>query len=495
MNENLKRKLIFARVEEGVVRSVSRFMNQSYIMVECENQNVHGKDIPVQSLTQCIPINIWGNDGNGSSEDYNDPKPGTRCLVIFKDPEVFTHGYYVGAIGDPWKNVSMDRSAPPSPGSKKISTPTGSALFLDASSPYSSLMAGKSGVLVKEGHVELVTGDGSELGINGKMIWGRNSDGSAAFALKGDSPSQISTRGPLSFITEARMNTKGSSKVEDFSSGIYRRKAKLFEDSSQARQIVSGYFKYRGIDASAFGADAGDPTWDVSVLKGAISHTTAFGNILNQSLDPTGKVWSFVGPAEAPLSQVQLTSDLAMTRIVPAGKISAEVGGGTAGPLNSTINLDASNINAVLSPAGVVAAKLNMSSSSFVVGMFPGGTATSTIDMASSGAITAEAKQSWTLKTGAAGIVKMTADDTQFKFETTQVTVTIKGSEVEIDVGTGNKVKINGDVKVTGKITATKNIESDQEVVANASGTPTNLSKHKHPTAIPGPPSPPTPGT
>jgi len=60
------------------------------------------------------------------------------------------------------------------------------------------------------------------------------------------------------------------------------------------------------------------------------------------------------------------------------------------------------------------------------------------------------------------------------------------GSEVDINCPT---VKFSGDIQVSGKITA------GGEIAANNSTVPVHLSSHVHPTAVPGSPSPPTPGT
>ena len=60
------------------------------------------------------------------------------------------------------------------------------------------------------------------------------------------------------------------------------------------------------------------------------------------------------------------------------------------------------------------------------------------------------------------------------------------GSEIDINCAT---VKFSGDIQVSGKITA------GGEITGGNSEAPVNLTTHEHPTAVPGSPSPPTPGT
>ena len=60
---------------------------------------------------------------------------------------------------------------------------------------------------------------------------------------------------------------------------------------------------------------------------------------------------------------------------------------------------------------------------------------------------------------------------------------------------TATKLKMTGDIEVTGKITASGNIEAAGAVKATATTVPVSLGTHQHPTATPGPPSPPVPGT
>lgn len=60
----------------------------------------------------------------------------------------------------------------------------------------------------------------------------------------------------------------------------------------------------------------------------------------------------------------------------------------------------------------------------------------------------------------------------------------------------GGKIKLDGEVEITGSLTVNDKIYGKDEVYAKANtASQVGLTTHKHPTAVPGPISPPTPGT
>lgn len=72
----------------------------------------------------------------------------------------------------------------------------------------------------------------------------------------------------------------------------------------------------------------------------------------------------------------------------------------------------------------------------------------------------------------------------------------------ELKVTGAQKIKVSvpdiefiGNLSVDGDITTTGGVSADGEVTAMSKTTNVKLSTHKHPTAVLGPPSPPTPGT
>ena len=77
---------------------------------------------------------------------------------------------------------------------------------------------------------------------------------------------------------------------------------------------------------------------------------------------------------------------------------------------------------------------------------------------------------------------------------TSPTKITLTAPTVEIDASTEFKV-VSPDSEFSGNITAQGTVTGVTQVVQGSGGSAVHLSTHEHPTAAPGPPSPPTPGT
>ena len=84
-------------------------------------------------------------------------------------------------------------------------------------------------------------------------------------------------------------------------------------------------------------------------------------------------------------------------------------------------------------------------------------------------------------------------DGTVVEYDWVAHALTVTGAE-KIKV-TVPDIEFIGNLSVDGDITATGGVAADGEVTAMAKTTNVKLSTHQHPTAVMGPPSPPTPGT
>lgn len=84
-------------------------------------------------------------------------------------------------------------------------------------------------------------------------------------------------------------------------------------------------------------------------------------------------------------------------------------------------------------------------------------------------------------------------DGTEIEYDWKSHELKVNGAEkITFDVP---ELVFNGNLKVDGDIIATGGVSADGEVTAMAKTTNIKLSTHQHPTAVLGPPSPPTPGT
>lgn len=84
-------------------------------------------------------------------------------------------------------------------------------------------------------------------------------------------------------------------------------------------------------------------------------------------------------------------------------------------------------------------------------------------------------------------------DGTVTEYDWESHKLTVKGAQ-KIKV-TVPDIEFVGNLSVDGDITTTGGVAADGEVTAKAKTTNVKLSTHQHPTAVLGPPSPPTPGT
>jgi len=79
----------------------------------------------------------------------------------------------------------------------------------------------------------------------------------------------------------------------------------------------------------------------------------------------------------------------------------------------------------------------------------------------------------------------------EYDWEAHELTVT-GAQKITLNVP---EIVFNGNLQIDGDIIATGGVSADGEVTAMAKTTNVKLSTHNHPTAVPGPASPPTPGT
>lgn len=110
------------------------------------------------------------------------------------------------------------------------------------------------------------------------------------------------------------------------------------------------------------------------------------------------------------------------------------------------------------------------------------------------------------IKVGDTGTVNVKAASTEIKVETKKVSVTSTDIDLIGDVKVDGKLEVTKAVTLKDKLEVSKaatlkdkldvtgNISGEKEVTANSKGAKVTLTKHTHPTAVPGPAAPATPG-
>lgn len=90
-------------------------------------------------------------------------------------------------------------------------------------------------------------------------------------------------------------------------------------------------------------------------------------------------------------------------------------------------------------------------------------------------------------------------DGTVIEYDWEAHELTVKGAEkIKVtvpDIEFIGNLSVDGDITNTGDIVSGGGVSADGEVTSMAKTTNVKLSTHMHPTAVPGPASPPTPGT
>lgn len=99
------------------------------------------------------------------------------------------------------------------------------------------------------------------------------------------------------------------------------------------------------------------------------------------------------------------------------------------------------------------------------------------------------------VKAGNTGTVTVKAASTEVKVETAKVSV--KSTDIDLigDVKVDGKLEVTKAVTLKDKLDVKGDISGEKEVTAMAKGAKVTLTKHMHPTAVPGPAAPATPGT
>lgn len=368
MQEILK----FSRIEEGTVEFTSEVNNQLIIFVRCEDPNIHNNQTPVDALTKAIPIDIFGNDGSGLGLTRITPKAGTRCLVMFKNPQDFTKGYYVGAINEPYSRIDRPQISAPE-GSFKYINDVGSGYDIQSSGAVNLISKGDTLLSLKQNSLMFsASGDKTALWLNKDALRFTND----VFSLVSNNvASSLITKSNLIVASSNGKTTIGGSDgVLDFEGGKLTIKSSLFESTNEGFVVAAGYFKYKGISAKAF-ADATAPTYEVSILEGNSEFYNASGSFKIGILDPSSNEFlSFVGPIEsAPMSKIQqkMTSIKMLVDVGGAGAVTSDilidVGSISlehkVSSLSTKATLDSTGIELDYSPSGK-AANLKMTASS-----------------------------------------------------------------------------------------------------------------------------------
>lgn len=366
MQEVLK----FARIEESTVEDTVEINNQLVIITRCEDFNIHKPNSPIETLTKCSSIDVFGNDGSRPGTTRVKPKKGTRCLVLFKNPQDFSRGFYLGAINEPYSRVDYP-SVASSPGSFKYINDKGSGVDVSADGTVKLISFHGTVAALNASSFSFITpGETAFLGVSPLAI--RLSNNSFSILSNSEKTDMMSVGAFRIVSTKGRTTIGGQSGRFDFEGGKLDTLASLIEEKSEGRVVSAGYYKYKGISAKAFSSDPTAPTYEVSILEGGTVFYNASGSFTIGILDPTtNKFLSYVGPTEeAPMSKIEqkMTSIETVVDVGGIGVTTSKVKLDTTAALmeykaataNTKIELTASRAEIDFAPTGTTASNLKM---------------------------------------------------------------------------------------------------------------------------------------
>ena len=381
-----------SRIEEATVVENIEVNNQHIIILRCEDQNIHTSSTPIDALTKAIPINVFGHDGATPAISRIKPVVGTRCLVMFKDPQDFGRGYYLGAINEPYSRYDYPMVSSPD-GSIKLLNEKGTGYDISSTSfitaaartTYSKLTA--DGINIFNPSMNFIVGRTQLSIVNQTISFNSNTSGT-----------NLTSLGKFNLGSGGDLNLSGENSTLDFKGGKLSVLADLIEATSSQRVIAAGIFKYRGVSAAAFADDPTAPTYEVSILQGDTSFLSASGNYRNGILNPAFKLLQYVGLSEdAPFSKFEMKNTEIDILVDPTstGTITSNLNLGSSSALieykaaigSSKAEFKASEILIDFSPTGSTAAKIEMKTSASRYEQNLSGLLKALLELKSSGAV------------------------------------------------------------------------------------------------------------
>lgn len=266
-----------SRLEEGVVASTEIIEGRLIIYVRCDNRKIHPEDLPTYSLTQCLPLNPFGT--TPTSKTTVRPAEGTKCVILFKNPEDFTRAYYIGSLEQKTEEIELTPASIKSEGGTTFKNDTGEGY--NFSGGKASIFSAKSSVLIENEKVALNNKQSSlTLGINGFQV--------ESFTGKGESLGLISLNQKNLFLRSKGEVAIGaeSGEVKIISSGtsiknssIFELKAREMKFEASSKVAFAMGTKVENIAGNILNPLSLAPAYQIKIISGGYSLSAAQGDI------------------------------------------------------------------------------------------------------------------------------------------------------------------------------------------------------------------------
>ena len=272
-----------ARIEEGVVENTEVVEDRLVIYVRCDNRKIHPPDLPMHSLTQCVPLNPFG--GGVNSKFGIRPENGTKCVIMFKnpgaDPKDFLFGYFLGTLETKKPTVNFQPTVGQAEGSMTYKSASGAGYSIQDKASKASIFSQKSSITIEDEKVAISNKTSvMSLGINGFQV--------ESFDAKGF-PIGLITMSDKSIFARSKGEIFLGAESGDFkvvSSGTSIKNSSIFEVSAREISIkASSKFaqtmatKVETVGGNILNPFSFDPAYQIKILSGGYSLSAAQGDV------------------------------------------------------------------------------------------------------------------------------------------------------------------------------------------------------------------------
>lgn len=272
-----------ARIEEGTVKFFEELEGRIIIYVKCDDRRIHPEGLSSASLTQCVPVNLFG--GSNTKMKVAPPE-GTKCLIMFKHPDNFKFAYYLGALeaSDGYQEIQSDTKQSPGGFSHKNEQGFGYSI----TNSKSILFSQKSSITVQN--------DNTSMSYRNSTL----SIGNAGFQVESYSGKDelfgtltLSNKGLFLRSVNGIMLGTDSGDLNIYSGGTTIKNSSIFSVTSRemsltatSKFVANMGQKIETLSGNILSPLSFDPAYQIKVISGGYSLSVAQGDIEIATMNP-----------------------------------------------------------------------------------------------------------------------------------------------------------------------------------------------------------------
>lgn len=268
------------RIERAVLKNIIYINNKIIFQCVIEGQN---DKTPLWQLPQFEPINLLG-------EHPYIPSINSIGIVLLKNPESFDNGgYWIGSISNPVKTIlpNIDPSIPKRENTYNIGNGQASVM-VNAPGKQVQFNAGASGLTINHRSLSATAAGGeSSLYADSNVAYLKTGKNKYGMSITPEKSSFIGMNDVMVKATNGKSSEEATAINKYATSKIEMKSGGKISSNSNSHSITGGTVSIKGISSKAFG---GKNTIEMYAVDGKISMANATGNIVTQTLSPSGSV-------------------------------------------------------------------------------------------------------------------------------------------------------------------------------------------------------------